>query len=259
MIVAFASSTQVANATLASATVRGMTPEQLQQYRVERLAAALAHKFDGNRSEMGRALGYKDGAFIRQMLSEARPISEKTVQAIEALPGMSDWFSPAARNRLDATINVFPLTNADELPDGVVAVPEWDVRFSAGNGHEASYEIVEDSEPAYYRRDWFTKEGINPTRVRRFRVTGNSMEPFVYAGDHVLVNLAETEVIDGKVYALRYDAELRIKRLLRHLDGTLILRSDNPQYVDEMVPPALVATHISIIGRVRDRSGSGGL
>lgn len=259
MVVAIASSTQVAFAMLASATVRGMTPEQLRQYRVERLAAALAHKFDGNRSEMGRALGYKDGAFIRQMLSEARPISEKTVQAIESLPGMSGWFSPARRDELDSTINVFPLTPSDELPDGVIAVPEWNVRFSAGNGHEATYEIVEDSEPAYYRRDWFIKERINPTRVRRFRVTGDSMQPFVYPGDHVLVNMAETEVVDGKVYALRYDSELRVKRLLRRLDGTLILRSDNPEYGDEIVSPELVQEHITIIGRVRDRSGSGGL
>ena len=46
---------------------------------------------------------------------------------------------------------------------------------------------------------------------------------------------------------------------LSAVDGTLILRSDNPRYPDESVPPELVDEHITIIGRVRDRSGSGGL
>lgn len=229
----------------------------MQDFRRERLEAALNHKFGGNRSEMGRALGYKDGAFIRQMLSGERAISEKTVLAVEALHGMAGWFDAT---RWKPTVsNVVPLTAEDTLPDAVVSVPESHVKFSAGNGHEATYEIVEDSEPAYYRREWFIKERINPSRVRRFKVTGDSMEPYVFSGDHVLVNMAETDVIDGKVYAMRYGSELRIKVLVRHLDGTLILRSYNPKYPDEAVQPELANEHITIIGRVRDRSGSGGL
>lgn len=147
----------------------------------------------------------------------------------------------------------------DEPRDDVVYVPESRIEFAAGNGRTAVYELVEDQEPATYRLSWFQKYGINPARVRRFRVHGDSMEPMLYSRDTILVNQDETQVIDGKLYAIRYGDELRVKYLRRQLDGTLILHSVNPLYEDERVPPELAQEHITVIGRVRDRSGTGGL
>lgn len=150
----------------------------------------------------------------------------------------------------------------DPLDEGAVAIRESRVHFAAGNGHVASYELVPESEPATYRLSWLQREGLRPENLRRFKVKGDSMIPFLFENDSVLVNLAENEltrILDGKVYALRYGDDLRIKRLYRRLDGTLILRSDNPAYEDEPVPPHLAEEHITLIGRVRDKSGAGGL
>lgn len=147
----------------------------------------------------------------------------------------------------------------DELADDVVTVPESRIEFSAGAGRSATYELIEDQEPATYRLSWFQKYGMNPNRVRRFRVSGDSMEPLLYARDTILVNLDETNIVDGKLYAIRYGDELRVKYLSRRLDGTLILRSVNSFYKDEEVSPDLAAEHITVLGRVRDRSGTGGL
>lgn len=144
-------------------------------------------------------------------------------------------------------------------PDDVVFVPESKIEFSAGNGRTAHFELIEDEEPATYRLSWFQKYGINPKRVRRFRVSGDSMEPLLFARDTILVNMDETNVVDGRLYAIRYGDELRVKYLSRRLDGTLTLRSVNPNYRDEEVAPQLAAEHITVIGRVRDRSGTGGL
>lgn len=147
----------------------------------------------------------------------------------------------------------------DELSEDFVYVPESRIEFAAGNGRAAMYELVEDEEPATYRRSWFQKHGINPERVRRFRVSGDSMEPMLFARDTILVNEEERNVIDGRMYAIRYGDELRVKYLSRRVDGTLLLRSVNPAYPVEEVSPDLVEQHISIIGRVRDTSGTGGL
>lgn len=147
---------------------------------------------------------------------------------------------------------------ADGIPDDVVLVPESRITFAAGDGH-INYELIEDEEPATYRRSWFQKYGINPDRVKRFRVAGDSMEPMLFARDTILVNLDETQVIDGRLYALRYDHQLRVKYVSKRLDGSLILRSVNPAYKDEEVSAELANQHIEIIGRVRDRSGTGGL
>lgn len=146
----------------------------------------------------------------------------------------------------------------DALPDDVVLVPESRIEFAGGDGR-INYELVEHEEPATYRRSWFQKYGINPDRVKRFRVVGDSMEPMLFPRDTILVNLDETNVIDGRMYALRYGDQLRVKHVSRRIDGTLILRSVNPAYKDEEIPPGVVEEHITIIGRVRDRSGTGGL
>lgn len=65
----------------------------MTETRAARLKAAIDKLCDGNANEFGRRLGYKDGAFIRQMIAGNRPITEKTVIAIEALPGLRGWFS----------------------------------------------------------------------------------------------------------------------------------------------------------------------
>lgn len=158
--------------------------------------------------------------------------------------------------------NVVALHPEDTTPLDSIQIKEYRVSFSAGNGRHASYDVIEESEPATYRLSWFHKTGVKPKNARRFKIVGDSMEPFLFAGDSVLIDTAETDparIMEGKVYAIRYGDDLRIKRLFRRLDGTLILRSDNPAYKDEEVPPELAEEHISILGRVRDKSGAGGL
>lgn len=69
-----------------------MNEIELNEFRIARLSAAVDHVSKGNKTDFGRRLGYKDGAFVRQMLSGIRPVTEKTIWAIEAMPGMKGWF-----------------------------------------------------------------------------------------------------------------------------------------------------------------------
>ena len=147
----------------------------------------------------------------------------------------------------------------DAIPEGIVLIPEYDIDLSAGNGTINYEENL--AEPRAYKKSWFSKEGINPKYAKRFKVHGDSMEPILFDGDSVLVNMDEndtTRIIEGKIYAIRYGNELRVKRLSRRLDGTITLHSDNKAYKDEEIKPE---NHdaFAIIGRVRDKSGSGGL
>lgn len=76
---------------------------ELNEHRKALLRQLIRVKFEGNEQELGRALGYNDGGYIRAMLREgkfSRPITEKTVAKIEALPGLGGWFS---KNVSDAT------------------------------------------------------------------------------------------------------------------------------------------------------------
>jgi len=153
------------------------------------------------------------------------------------------------------------LAEGEDPGEGYVQIPEYEVRFAAGNGRTALFDEIEGTKPRTYRVEWFVEAGINPQHCKCFKVHGDSMEPMLFDGDSVLVNLAETSIINGKVYAMRYGDELRIKRCYKRLDGGLVLHSDNPGFLprDEDVSPAMAAEHITILGRVRDKSGSGGL
>lgn len=71
----------------------------MTEYRIQRLKDAIDHISKGNKSDFGRKLDMRDGAFIRQMLAGTRPITEKTIRSIEAFHGMEDWFAPPSKQK----------------------------------------------------------------------------------------------------------------------------------------------------------------
>lgn len=231
----------------------------------KRIEAALLAKNGGNQSEMARFIGVSPQAVQKWIAGEAEPrgqnlkLAAQYLGMTEAVLKFGDAVEYPTAEQTARRRAVTPHHPDDGIEDGFVYVAESRVRFSAGNGHTASYELLDDDDPAQYRLSWFQKQRINPKQVKRFRVTGESMEPLLYENDTILVNLAETNIVDGKLYAIRYGDDLRVKYVSKRLDGTLILKSVNPQYPPEEVPAATVEEHISIIGRVRDRSGTGGL
>jgi phage repressor protein C with HTH and peptisase S24 domain len=93
-----------------------MNEVELNEFRIARLAAAVDHVSQGNKTDFGRRLGYKDGAFVRQMISGIRPVTEKTIWAIETMPGMKGWFdaegAPEIPNPLSSAPWPFP-----EIPE----------------------------------------------------------------------------------------------------------------------------------------------
>lgn len=214
-------------------------------------------------------IGVTRGAVQQWEKPDGTAPARKRLQDVATLLGMkvselvdSDS-SIAVANQL-ASYGAQPVAvfdDGDVLSDDYIQIKEFDIRFSAGNGRTPVFDELTDSVVATFRRDWFHRMGINPARAIRVKVHGNSMYPLLHDGDSVVVNLAETNIINDKVYALRYGDELRIKRLYRKLDGSLILHSDNPDFIprDEEVPPSVVESSISIVGRVRDKSGTGGL
>lgn len=86
---------QVANATSSVGYYFEVKKPSADHPRINLLVQAVQRVSDGNKTAFGKMLGYKDGAFVRQMASGARPITEKTILQIEALPGMSGWFTGA--------------------------------------------------------------------------------------------------------------------------------------------------------------------
>lgn len=82
--------------------------------------------------------------------------------------------------------------------------------------------------------------------------TGNSMEPTIKGGDALLVDKNRCEVCDGKIYCIRQDGQLKVKRLQRLSKTKIKIISDNKDYeaiiLDFKQEPDL---DFEIIGEIR--------
>lgn len=139
-------------------------------------------------------------------------------------------------------------------------VAEVDVRVSGGPGAWVP-EYVETQFRMVYQLYWFRQRGAKPENVRLMKVRGNSMEPVLWDGDKIAVDLAARDIVDDRVYAIVVGGLAKVKRLFRMADGRLRIVSDNAdksRYPDEFVGPEDIDS-VYVIGRVIDKSGSGGL
>lgn len=241
--------------------------EQQQQWRRKRLAELVAEKFGGNETELGRAMGYKDGAFVRQMLADpqtsttARAITEKTIAKIEAVRGLTGWFTPQAQD-VRPGVNSYTtrsgglqahsraLTNwPSGRPVGAVVLAATDVRASMGVGadqptHEevVSQMVVDET---WLRRNCTFSAAENLALITG---VGDSMRPTFEDGDALLVDRGVKEIKVDAVYCVALNEELYVKRLQRRPDGTVLMISDNTAYEAYQVNPR--KDRISILGRV---------
>jgi phage repressor protein C with HTH and peptisase S24 domain len=128
-------------------------------------------------------------------------------------------------------------------------VPQYTACGSLGNGHLNDH--VEIKGGLAFKREWLSRLRVNPKSCSVIYAVGDSMAPTIADGVVVLINHAETEPVDGKVYLIcRSDGDLIIKRLVRQFSGWLI-RSDNDDkrsYPDEPISTDALQ-HIRIIGR----------
>lgn len=107
---------------------------------------------------------------------------------------------------------------------------------------------------------------INQDEISRFAnkakdsksmiVTGDSMNPVMSDGDLVMFNTQDTQIRDGKYYVIRMGEVERVKMLIAKADGSLVIRSVNPDYEDEIISGNDIKNNkISILGRVWWSSG----
>lgn len=71
------------------------------------------------------------------------------------------------------------------------------------------------------------------SKVKKYSVinaTGDSMQPFIYSGDKLIVeHWSGEQIIDNQVYVFCYDNEIFVKRLTKNINQ-LVIKSDNTFY-----------------------------
>jgi len=121
-------------------------------------------------------------------------------------------------------------------------------RLSAGvSGFGIDYLDEEADMLIVFKEDWFKRNGYKPGKLFAAKVANSGMEPGLYDGDLVIVNTAQTNPKDGIVFAVNYEGELVIKRLIRDA-GQWWLYSDNPNQRE--YPPKHCHESVFLIGQV---------
>ena len=182
----------------ALAELLGMSPSQLSQWK-----SASKH------SDTGKP---------RRMSSDsARYIEEKCGKP-------SGW--------MDTEENLFPqnvkkVLIAEPENPGLLPIKMVKLRLSAGISGFAFDQQIEDGYPIYRPKSWFEKKGFIPEKLIAVKIKGQSMEPLLSEGNLVVINTADTKLQDGEVYAVNYEGEAVVKRMVRDI-GQWWLSSDNP-------------------------------
>jgi len=139
----------------------------------------------------------------------------------------------------------------DFSADDFVFIRQVNGKISAGGGL-----MPEDSADFHsaFRRDWIKKRRGNPNTMSLIKVSGDSMEPTLLAGDLVLVDHSRKTIEPrGGIYAIVLDDEIMIKRIQRLFPkNKLRILSDNTHHPPIEADPDQVKINGKVIWFGRD-------
>lgn len=165
--------------------------------------------------------------------------------AIAAILNVSALWLATGQGQIQATKTPQPI-DLDNNPD-YPAIRRVRFALSAGaHGYAVEYE-QEPTAPIVFKRQWYERNGYRPEKLFAVRVMNGSMEPGLYDGDVVVVNTDAATPKDGCVFAVNYEGEMVIKRLVRDA-GSWWLCSDNPD--QRRYPRKVCDEHCILIGQI---------
>lgn len=193
-----------------------------------------------------------DTSFISQIRNGRSSFGENAARNLEEKLGLPHrYFEPDSE--LAASVNHDVSLN----PYNLVKIPILDARAMCGSGayNDDNPEILGYHE---FPEEYLRSKGlpVNADGVYIISGDGDSMAPTIPDKTPLLVNTKEKDfdsLVTGKVYVFCANGSVVCKRIFINLDGTIVLRSDNPDkstYPDQVVTRN-VFDDFSVIGRLK--------
>lgn len=165
---------------------------------------------------------------------------------------------PALAKKLGTSISELlgesaPTASTQPSQDEFDLVPQLDLAAACGDGKFAEHVVVKGG--LAFKKTFMKQFGISETTGRVIYAQGSSMEPTIGDGRVVLINLADTQPQDGRVFLIcDQDGAMILKRLIREYEPSIQqtvwkTRSDNPDkrgYPDKILPDD---PRVKIVGR----------
>lgn len=202
----------------------------------------------GDRIKFARQ-NHPDGKMTQGVLAKSAGISQTTIADIErgrnsgstkivdiarVLKVSVSWLNSgkgdmrAGVNNQSGSAHGTPIKSTDDSEENplISRIRKVKLKISAGISGFAIDPDYEDGNPIYFRKDWIESRGYKAGNLIAIMVQGQSMEPTLNNGDTVVINTADTTPRDGDVYAINYEGEAIVKRMIRD-SGVWWLSSDN--------------------------------
>ncbi len=113
--------------------------------------------------------------------------------------------------------------------DEYAFIPAYDIEASAGPGLFNDGKTRADKHLAF-RHSRLQSRGLHAKDLAVLFTKGDSMVPTIPEGAAIVIDKSRTRALDGKIYVIRIDDRLFIKRTQWIPTGGLRLISDNPLY-----------------------------
>lgn len=122
-----------------------------------------------------------------------------------------------------------------ETENGFIWIDVVEANFSCGTGEsiEFHFDVINGKFP--FPPSFFQKKYVDPKCMRIIKAKGDSMADKIDDGDLVGIDISQTEIIDGEIYAVYFEGEGMIKQIFKEEGGKLVLHSLNPKYRDREV------------------------
>ena len=141
-----------------------------------------------------------------------------------------------------------------EIENGFIWIDVVEANFSCGTGEsiEFHFDVINGKFP--FPPSFFQKKYVYPKSMRIIKAKGDSMSDFIHDGDLVGIDISQTDIIDGEIYAVYFEGEGMIKQIFKEEGGKLSLHSLNPKYRDREVSE-LNGLNFKVMGRQFWRAG----
>lgn len=217
-----------------------------------KVARKNAHK---SQLEVAEAIGVTQSAYSQ--LETGRVDSTSHLPAIAKFLGVDSYWLQTGEGTADALNSlemIDPVITTDDLKNQFVWIDVVEANFSCGTGESIEFHFDAINGKIPFPPSFLKDRNVTEKTMKIIKAKGDSMADFIKDGDLVGINLQQTDVIDGEIYAVYLAGEGMIKQVFKEADGSLVLHSLNDKYRDKIVTEEN-GKNFKVIGRQIWRAG----
>ncbi|MDP2549471.1 helix-turn-helix transcriptional regulator [Oceanobacter sp. 4_MG-2023] len=211
--------------------------------RIE-LAAGMA----GGKKEFAKKIGISESQLYRY-LSGDRDLKAAVALRMAKESGVNlMWLLTGEGPKTVSEAHQAAKIDEESIHDEYAFIPGYNIQVSAGHGALAESETI--SRKLAFRRKWLKFKGLHEKNLVVVFAKGDSMEPTISDNDTIMVDTSNNSPQDGRMYVIRVDGHLVVKRTSLVPGQGVLLISDNKDYPPNLVKFDTSNPDLEVIGRV---------